>query len=289
MRIIVVAWLLFLDESGTDGRNSPYEVLAGLAVEDRQLWRLIRQLNDLQEHCFGMRLFKAYGKEAKAQKLLKPKVYRHAAQMPAIEPSERQGLAHAMLSDGAVPRRAQLTALGQAKLAYCGRSLAICRSHGAIAFASIVPARAERPAADCLRKDHAFLLERFFHFLNGREDDPMGLVVFDELEKTQSQRLVDQMYDYFVRTGNGRTRSRLIVPEPLFVHSDLTTMVQMADIIAYVVSWNVRLPGMSEPRRQELDSLGRATLDLQYPGTPNAQYTLRGFKMIRSLLSAGAA
>jgi hypothetical protein len=31
-----MSWALFIDESGQDRRQSPYEVLAGVAVEDRR-------------------------------------------------------------------------------------------------------------------------------------------------------------------------------------------------------------------------------------------------------------
>lgn len=281
-----MAWLLFVDESGTDGRNSPYEVLAGLAIEDRQLWPLIRQLNDLQTHCFGLRLFSAYGKEAKAQKLLKRKVFRLADQMPAMPNSERQPLARAALEDGASPSKAKLTALAQAKLVYCARSLEMCQAFGAVAFASIVPARATRPEGSHLRKDYAFLFERYYHFLNGQTGNPVGLVIFDELEKVQCQRLIGQMDDYFIKTGNGRTRSRLIVPEPLFVHSDLTTMIQMTDIIAYVISWAVRFRNMTEPRREELDGLAKAVMKMQYIGNAGPVHRTRGFKLIPSLHAA---
>jgi hypothetical protein len=94
-------------------------------------------------------------------------------------------------------------------------------------------------------KTYAFLFERFFHFLNSRPESPrpMGTVIFDEVEKTQSQILIEQMERYFLHTAKGKVRSRLIVPEPLFVHSDLTTMIQMADLVAYIVSWGVRLTG----------------------------------------------
>lgn len=60
-----MSWMLFLDESGHDRRESPYEVLAGLAVEDRVLWRLIQALRSAQDDNFGIRLFDAYGVEAK--------------------------------------------------------------------------------------------------------------------------------------------------------------------------------------------------------------------------------
>ncbi len=79
-----MSWALFIDESGQDLRESPYEVLAGIAVEDRVLWKLIRDLSDAQERIFGVRLFEAYGSEAKAQKLLKRKVFKHAAQLDAF-------------------------------------------------------------------------------------------------------------------------------------------------------------------------------------------------------------
>jgi hypothetical protein len=36
-----MAWVLFIDESGHDRKASPYEVLAGIAVRDRDLWPLI--------------------------------------------------------------------------------------------------------------------------------------------------------------------------------------------------------------------------------------------------------
>ena len=36
-----MAWLLFLDESGHDRGASPYEVLAGIAIADRDIWKII--------------------------------------------------------------------------------------------------------------------------------------------------------------------------------------------------------------------------------------------------------
>jgi hypothetical protein len=71
------------------------------------------------------------------------------------------------------------------------------------------------------------------------------------------------MSAYFQKTANGRMRSGRIVPEPFFVHSDLTTGVQIADLVAYVVSWNVRVGGMRTEKRPELDDLGRRILALR--------------------------
>lgn len=284
-----MGWFLFVDESGQDGRNSPYEVLAGVAVEDRELWRLIQALKESQEAHFGMRLFDAYGAEAKGLKLLKTKVFKHANQKPALAADERTALAHAALTNGGAVKGDQLTALGQAKLAYVADALRLCRKHRTVAFASIIPNDIVRPDYDFLRKDYAFLFERFFHFLNGQPGNPkpMGTVIFDEIEKTQSQVLIEQMEKYFLHTAKGKTRSRLIVPEPLFVHSDLTTMIQMADLVAYIVSWGVRLTGgvrpMTKPRREELDSLARQACALRYHAKTPGGHDTWGFTTIGEL------
>jgi len=283
-----MSWALFIDESGQDMKHSPYEVLAGLAVEDRQLWRLIRQLSDAQLHHFGMRLFEAYGKEAKAQKLLDRKTFKHAAQLDPIPQAERQRLAREILEDGTQVSRRRLTALAQAKIAYCEFALKLARSHGAKAFATMVPQDAPRPdRSTSLRKDYAYLFERFFMFLNGQADDPMGYLVFDELDKSASHVLLGQVNSYFIKTANGRTRSRLIIPEPFFVHSDLTTLVQVTDIIAYSLSWGLRLHSMTEPAREELALVVQAARGLQFRHETKTRTTW-GYTLIRDLRPSAA-
>lgn len=275
---------MFIDESGQDRRQSPYEVLAGLAVEDRRIWPLIRQLSDAQQHHFGMRLFEAYGREAKAQKLLDRRTFRHAAQEAPIPHPERTRLAREILLNGADVTRARLTALAQAKIAYARFALNLARRHGAQVFATIVPQDAPRPAdADALRKDYAFLFERFYYFLNSQPGDPMGYLVFDELDRSQSHILLGQVSSYFVRTANGRTRARLIIPEPFFVHSDLTTLIQVTDIIAYVISWGVRLGGMAAPAREELGDLASDVLGLRFFRETEGGERIWGLKVIRDL------
>jgi hypothetical protein len=282
-----MSWALFIDESGQDRRQSPYEVLAGVAVEDRRIWPLIRQLSDAQQYHFGMRLFEAYGHEAKAQKLLDRRTFRHAAQMPAMPPADRARLARELLLDGTVVTRERLTALGQAKIAYCGFCLDLARSHGAQVFATIVPQTAPRPEdADALRKDYAFLFERFYHFLNAQEGDPMGYLIFDERDRSASHVLLGQVANYFVRTNNGRTRSRLIIPEPLFVHSDMTTLIQVADIVAYVISWGLRLRRMTAPARVELSGLANQVRDLGYVRRAEAGDGVYGLTIINDLRPA---
>lgn len=107
-----------------------------------------------------------------------------------------------------------------------------------------------------LRKDYAYLFERFFYFLEDIAIETghaqQGLVVFDELEKSRSHILVGQIYAYFKETAIGRQRASLIIPEPFFVHSDLTTGIQIADLVAYSISWGFRTPRMTKSRREEL-------------------------------------
>jgi sulfur transfer protein SufE len=75
----------------------------------------------------------------------------------------------------------------------------------------------------------------------------------------------------------------LIIPEPFFVHSDLTTMVQIADILAYIISWGLKLPGMTEPRREELEPLVHGVVQLRFRLETPAGHTKYGFKVIPDL------
>jgi len=133
-------------------------------------------------------------------------------------------------------------------------------------FASIVAPDAPRPSGDFLRKDYAYLFERFFYYLEDTPADEMGIVVFDELEKAQCRILIDQMERYFMQTAHGKARSARIVPEPFFVHSDLTTAVQLADIVAYSLNWGLRLNRMIKPTRDEIVPFGQRAFDLRYIG-----------------------
>ena len=250
-----MAFFLFVDESGQDQRESPYEVLAGIAIEDRDLWNLVRAVQDAELRHFGVR-YTSGGSELKAKKLLNRKVMRLSLQLDTIEAEERRMLATRCLRDGAGAGRRELTALAQAKLSYVQELLVICSRFRAKVFASVVGRDAPRPQQqDYLRKDYAYLFERFFYFLQDEDPVASGIVVFDELEKAQSHILVGQMDGYFKRTRNGRLRAGRIIPEPFFVHSDLTTGIQLADMVAYIISWGFRTPQMTEPKREELSEL----------------------------------
>jgi hypothetical protein len=90
------------------------------------------------------------------------------------------------------------------------------------------------------------------------------VLVGETEEKIQSQVLMGQMAEYFLHTSTGRLRSSRILPEPFFVHSDQATLTQVADLIAYVVSWAVRLKGMDADVREELEPFAKAIRDLRY-------------------------
>ena len=117
-----------------------------------------------------------------------------------------------------------------------------------------------------LRKDYIYLFERYFYFLETLAPRERGLVVFDELEKTQAHGLLQQMAAYFLGHEDGQYRSSRIVPEPFFVHSDLTTGVFLADLAAYILAWGWRLQRMPQPSRSELQPYAAKLHDMQFHG-----------------------
>lgn len=276
-----MAYFMFIDESGQDQRQSPYEVLAGVIVHDSKIWPLVQALHGAEVEHFGCR----YGtpeRELKAKKLLKAKVFRHAGSYEPFEAEERLRLARECLTSGAGATPQHYAALGQAKIAYCGAALAVAEAHRCCSFASIVPSGAPRPSDDHLRKDYAYLFQRFYLLLEGQPRRERGIIVFDELERSQSHLLIDQMEQYFMNTRTGRQRRSRIIPEPFFVHSHLTTGIHLADLMAYLVSWGVRLPAMTAPGRAELEDLAAAAVRLRYDMT-RGQGTVWGFNVIRDL------
>lgn len=227
-----MAHFLFVDESGYDSGDSPYGVLGGVAVEDRELWSIVKDIQAAELNHFGTQ-YSSGTRELKAKKLLNRKVFKkHASQMPELTTEERRVWARECLQQGEQAGLRQITALAQAKLSYVLELIDICARFRCKAFASIVNKAAPLPGTGHLRKDYAYLFERFFNFLEDLGPASYGIVVFDELDKVQSHLLVEQMDSYFKRTERGRHRSGQILPEPFFVHSDLTTGVQIADLLS---------------------------------------------------------
>jgi len=290
-----MAYLLFLDESGHDLKVSPYSVLAGIAVEDRDLWNLIVALQSAESSHFGQRITPRE-LELKGRKLLKRKTFRLAAQLDPLPVEQRSALARQCLQRGMNARglvggggsgRYELTALAQAKIAFVEYILELCARYHVHAFASVVDRDAPEPRGTFLRKDYAFLFERFYYFLEDNSPETQGLVVFDERDKTTAHLLTEQMGHYFSETETGRVRSSNVVPEPFFVHSDLTTMVQVADIVAYIIAWGLRVGNMSRSGREELRGLGDRVRALRYrtvrEGSDGKEYPVWSFALIDDL------
>src|SRR5882724_3036251 len=267
--------LLFIDESGHDHKAAPYEVLAGVAIRERDLWNLIQAIRNAELEFLGLHMADV-DLEMKGRKLLKRKIIRFAGEGTAIEPDERRKLVRSLLEKGWRRSRGEtvedvkfneLVAYGQAVLAFVRRVFEITARYNAKAFAGIVGSNAPRHAdPSFLRKDYAYLFERFYNYLEAVSTEEMGLVVFDELEKAQSRILLGQLEKYFLESEKGYQRSARVVPEPFFVHSDLTTVVQIADLAAYCVNWGLRLKGMTQPTRTEIEPLARMVYDMKFVG-----------------------
>jgi hypothetical protein len=57
-----------------------------------------------------------------------------------------------------------------------------------------------------------------------------------------------------------------MIPMPFFVHSELTPAIQLADVVAYIINWGLRMPRMPEAARVELKPLADKVFGLRYQG-----------------------
>jgi hypothetical protein len=264
-----MAFFFFIDESGTDRQDSPYEVLCGVAIKDYDLWNIVSQLKNLEEQTLGIR-YSGNVREIKGTKFLKRKVFRLAEANEKIPEDERMQLSKACIENGANATKRHMAALSQAKLDYVRRLLEICAQFRVKIFSAITsgPVReTDDDAEGMLRRDYVYIFERIYYYLEDRKSDEQGIIVFDELEKSKSHILISQLEKYFKRTSKGRQRSGLVIPEPFFVHSDLTTGIQIADLVAYIISWGLRLKGMKHPARPELAEFVELIKPLRYRTT----------------------
>jgi hypothetical protein len=252
-----MSWLLFLDESGTDHGGCPYEVTGGVAIHASRLWPFIKDVRRRERDAFGGALHE-FGAELKGCKLLNRTSYQRASQGTELADVDRQRLCRSFLTKGLEhrpPNRMEFTAFGQARLAMAKWIVESLLDHGAVLFAAAIPRGTRRPRGhaldDYLRKDHVFLLERFFYFLERERQH--GILVMDAIEKGADRSLAHRMERYFEKTAQGRLRSTWIVPSPFFVSSDMAYPVQAADLAIYCVNWGYRLaPGMQGECREEL-------------------------------------
>ena len=268
-----MSWLLFMDESGHDHRNMPYEVRGGIALHTSRLWPFVQAVQRLELDAFGARLSE-FKTEIKGCKLLDSDRFLWAGQQPMMCDELRRKQCRQFLTKGSErkqPSREDFTAYGQACLEMAKGIFELLRNHEAVLFAVAIPRGVKKPAGfafnDYLRKDHVFLFERFYFLLE--REKKYGLIIMDEVEKTEDRRFVKRLENYFQRTHPGRFRTRWIVPTPFFVSSDMAYPLQAADVCIYALNWGFRLPsrGMDAPTRPEIAALASPWLiDLQWQG-----------------------
>lgn len=272
-----MSWLLFLDESGHDHRKMPYEVRGGIALHAGNLWPFVQAMKNLEVACFGDALY-PFGSEVKGHRLLDKERFKWAQQGDELPDDARRKHARSFLIRGTQkdpekgrPTAVEFIAYGQACLKMALGLFELLESYRATLFASAIPRRVKKPkdfkSEEYLRKDQVFLLERFFYFLE--EKNEYGLIVMDETEKTVDRRFVRQLTRYFTATETGRYRTARIVPSPFFVSSDMTYSIQAADVCIYCINHGFRIPyrGMDEPVRKEIQiGFGQRLNRLQFRG-----------------------
>jgi hypothetical protein len=170
-----MSWLLFLDESGYDHKKAPYEVRGGVALHTGELWRFVQSIQRLELDSFGCQLHQ-YGHEMKGRTLLDRKRLSFAQQLDRMEPEARRKHCRGFLTKGLEkkpPSREEFTAYGQACLEMARGVFQLLLQHHGVLFATAIPPVPPPEAPyfeDHLRKDHVFLLERFFYFLEEKKE-----------------------------------------------------------------------------------------------------------------------
>jgi hypothetical protein len=255
-----MSWLFFMDESGHDHKQCPYEVRGGIALHSKKLWDFVQDMQRLELQAFGCQI-SSFGAELKGSTLLDRKRFAFANQDVQIDDQLRQKYAKSFLEKthmkGVSPKltREEFTAYGRACLYMAKGIFRILQDHEAKVFASIIPGNttglqsSDKPI-DFFRKDHVFLLERYFYMLEKQSED--GLLVMDEVEKQMDRGFVERMHRYYKLTVNGQYRAHYVVPSPFFVSSDMTYAIQAADVCIYAINWGYRLARMEKPVREEI-------------------------------------
>lgn len=268
--------IFFLDESGHDKKQSPYDVRAAIGVPQSNLWKLIQRMNRLEEKHFGLSLH-SVDVELKGKKCLASKRLEISMQCALLETEYRRGIVRGMLQKQAIarirkedskPAGHELAAYAQACSAFVIESLEAAIQCGCKGFAALVNRKADTRLCDpqFLRKDYRRLLDRFSWFLKEHPDDT-GILVFDETERRASRRLLCQLERYANETERGyEIASTGLVLSPFFVQSDLTPVVQLADFLAYIVNWSIRFGRAREPVRKDLSKFASLARRLEWKG-----------------------
>lgn len=236
-----MSWLFFCDESGHDHKNTPLEVRGGIVIHSSKIWSFIQDYNKSEQICFGVKLSE-YGTEIKGARLLRKDRFKWSEQEKTLTKIERHNGVRRFLSKEKVSLRIDYTAYGQASLMMADEVFRLLEKYDAKLFASCIPRGIKQKwdveFNDFLRKDHGFLQERFFYFLEGKKES--GLIIMDQTEVKNDRKFINNLENYYTKTRNGKKRSKWIVPSPIFVDSGLSPCVQAADICLNCINWGFR-------------------------------------------------
>jgi len=94
-----MSFCLFLDESGHDHKNAPYEVRGGIALHAGKIWDFVQAVKKAEQSCFGDALHR-YKTEIKGHKLLDKSRFAWASQDPLLDDVARRKHALAFLNKG---------------------------------------------------------------------------------------------------------------------------------------------------------------------------------------------
>ncbi len=274
--------IYFIDESGQDLRNTPCMVRSGVGISEHVLWNFINSAVNLKRKILAMTTLNEW--EPKGSVLLSKRMFKLSSQKVTIDDNDRYKLLRSLYHKNKIKENItfdELSALAQASIEYVERLLDLCNQFKIKVFGTVFPRDGIITKGSELRKDYAYLFERIYWHLQSISDNEKGIIVFDETEKKQSEKLIRQMRKYFRQTAIGRERSKNIIPEPFFVHSDLTTATQLADIIAYIINWGVKSfkkciikKGKKVdinvyrrvPTRSEIEPFGKKVIMMQFVG-----------------------
>jgi hypothetical protein len=145
-----MSWLLFMDESGHDHKQMPYEVRGGVAIHASKLWPFVQAMRRLEREAFGVELA-TYRKELKGSKLLDKRHLKWAGQGPAFAAEVRRKHCRALLVKGlthANPTWQEFTAFGQANREMAQGVFRLLAGYEATVFAVAIPRGAVAAKAD---------------------------------------------------------------------------------------------------------------------------------------------
>ena len=235
-----MSWSLFIDEAVDKHGDSPYKVVAGLAIEDKHIWPLTIKLNDANLHYFGRQLRAPNSAYLKAGDLLSRDIFKEAQTELMVSNAERIRLIHDALSNNDSQTNDQKTALAQAKILYCRFIINLIRDYEVRAFAVMAPSHMDTSQVSTnLRRDYSHLLERFFYFVDDQTSPQVGYLILSDLNKYTVT--ANSISDYFLKTKIGKLRSKCILPEPLFARGRVNVFFQAASLLAYALSWNFQI------------------------------------------------